>query len=195
MFDLSAVLGVTGPVFFIMLLGYAAVKYGWVPANSTQAFSAFAVKFALPALLFKSISEMKVSEFFDGRYLTGYAVGSLLAFGGLFAVCVFLRRKNLSHSAMFAMGGSFSNNLMIGYPIVIQLFGAAAMTPLALTLMVENFIMFPLALILADIGRGIDLTPSRCLWPASRRCLRTRLSSAFCLVCCVPISVSSCCRK
>lgn len=152
MSGLSQVFGITGPVFMIILIGYLAVKFSIVPKGTSQALSSFAVNFALPALLLKAISEKPVAEVFNGEYLIGYGIGSLLAFFILFIGSQRLRSKSTSHSAIYGMGGSFSNSLMIGYPVIIELFGPAAMVPLALTLMVENFLMFPLTLILADAG-------------------------------------------
>lgn len=150
MVEFSQVFNITGPVFLIIAIGYLSVRMGIVPRNASQALSAFVINFALPALLFKAISEKPVADMFDANYLIGYGVGSLLAFFILFSISKKLRQKTTSHSAIFAMGGSFSNNLMIGYPVVTQLFGNAAIMPLVLTLMIENFLMFPLVLILMD---------------------------------------------
>ncbi|MEH6579769.1 MAG: AEC family transporter [Amphritea sp.] len=152
MSELYQVFNVTGPIFVIILIGYLAVKYSIVPQGSSQALSSFAINFALPALLFKAISEKPVAEVFNPEYLMGYAGGSLLAFALLFFLSMKLRKNSISHSAIFAMGGSLSNNLMIGFPVIIELFGNVAMVPLALTLMVESFIILPVSLIMADAG-------------------------------------------
>ena len=42
---------------------------------------------------------------------------------------------------------------MIGFPIVMQLFGEAALVPFALTLIIENIIVLPIALAIADVGQ------------------------------------------
>jgi len=42
---------------------------------------------------------------------------------------------------------------MVGFPIIIQLFGDQALVPFALTLIVENLLILPLALALADTGQ------------------------------------------
>lgn len=154
MLDISQVFAITTPIFIIIGIGYFAVKLSLMAANTSQVLSQFVVNFALPALLFQAISSKPVAQVFNAVYLLGYAGGSLLAFFALYFISRRLRGKSISHSAIFAMGGSFSNNLMIGYPVVIQLFGPVAMVPLALTLMVENFIMFPLTLLLANQTQG-----------------------------------------
>lgn len=84
------------------------------------------------------------------HYLVIYALGSLLPFFLVFYLNRVIWRSAAGASALYAMGASFSNSLMLGFPIARQLFGDAALIPLAMTLMVENFIMMPLALAMAE---------------------------------------------
>ncbi len=64
-----------------------------------------------------------------------------------------LRNKTLTECALFGLGASMSNSLMVGFPIVTQLFGDEALVPFTLTLIVENLFILPLALALADTGQ------------------------------------------
>ena len=153
-------LQVTAPIFALIALGYAAVRLNVMHRDGVRALSAFVVNFALPALIFKALSERTFSDIVHPRYLLVYGLGSLIAFGAVFGITRVLGRKDPTTSAVFAMGASCSNSIMIGYPLVLQLFGTAATVPFALTLMVENFIMIPLALALADAGRGSDAGPA-----------------------------------
>jgi predicted permease len=50
------------------------------------------------------------------------------------------------------MGASFSNSGFVGYPIVMQLLGPSTAVALALCMLVENLLMLPLTLVLADSG-------------------------------------------
>ena len=52
------------------------------------------------------------------------------------------------------MGMSGSNSAFFGYPIASQLLGPAAGVALALVMLVENLLMIPLALSVADSGGG-----------------------------------------
>lgn len=160
----TQVLSITVPVFALIALGYVAIKTKLIASSASQVLSQFVVNFALPALLFRAISSKPVAEAFNAIYLIGYASGSLLTFAVLFFYCKKMSRKSTSHSALFAMGGSFSNNLMIGYPVVLQVFGPLATIPLALTLMVENFIMFPLTLMLAGANQKQQQPKLVILW-------------------------------
>ena len=148
------ILSITGPIFCTIAIGFAAVKFNVISRDGISALAAFVVNFALPALLFKAMIEREASELIHVNYLAAYTLGSLAVFVIVFIVMRYRSAKSLTSSSIIAMGGSFSNTLMIGYPILLGLFGSAALIPLALTLIVENFLMMPLALAMADIGQN-----------------------------------------
>jgi predicted permease len=58
----------------------------------------------------------------------------------------------VTESALAALGSSSPNSGYIGYPILLQVMGPAAGVGLALALLVENLLIIPLALVLADAG-------------------------------------------
>ncbi|MAC45780.1 AEC family transporter [Oceanospirillum beijerinckii] len=150
------VLSITSPIFILILIGYGAVRYGILQKEGMRTLGAFVVNFGLPAAIFKALSERSFQDILHLDYLLTYGLGSLLAFSLILMYAKVYRRKSLTESAMFGMGSSFSNSLMVGYPIIFQLFGPAALVPFALTLIVENFFLMPLALALADTGGKKD---------------------------------------
>jgi len=87
-------------------------------------------------------------------YLLAYLLGSLwvLALGWLWyrRIC----HAPETPSAVAAMGMSCSNSGFVGYPIVLLTFGPEAGLVLALNMVIENVIMIPLLLALAERGRG-----------------------------------------
>lgn len=151
---LQEIFAATSPIFMMMALGFASVRFGLFPKEGIRFVSLFAVTFALPALMFKSISERPFMEILDVPYLLAYTIGSFVAFGVIFFVSRKHGGKNLTTSAIYGMGGSLSNSLIIGYPIALQMLGPTIAVPLALTLVVENLIIMPLTFAMADIGQN-----------------------------------------
>lgn len=133
-------------------LGHVAVRAGLFPAGQLPALGAFVIRFSLPALLFNALARRSFAEVLNVRYLAAYACGSLVALvaGLLWARAA--RRQGLTVSAIAAMGMSCSNSAFVGYPLVLQVVGPEATVALALTMMVENLLMIPLCLALADTG-------------------------------------------
>jgi hypothetical protein len=160
------VLAITSPIFLLIGLGFAAVRGGLYPAASLPALGGFVISFCIPALLFQAISQRSLAEVANPRYLAAYAAGSLvaLAAGLLWARA---RRQPRDAAAMTAMGMACANTAFIGYPIALPLIGPEATVALAMTFLVENFLMIPLCLALADSARAAHIP----LWRAFGRAL------------------------
>jgi hypothetical protein len=146
------VLGTTVPVFLLMAVGYAAVRWGLFTKPEIRAMGRLVINFALPALLFLSLAQQPLATIANPEYLLAYGSGSLLVL--LLGVQLFrLKRRNLSEAPILALGMANSNSAFVGLPIVLQFFGPMASVAVALTMIIENLVTFPLALGLAE-GRG-----------------------------------------
>ncbi len=148
------ILGITGPIFILIGVGFAAVRSGLMARADMRALGVFVIHFALPALLFKSMSQRAVDDLVSGRLLVVYTVGSLLAAGGVLAIARLGRKADPQSAAIQAMGSSISNSAFIGYPIALQVFGPTASAGLAAYAPIEAAIMMPLMLTLADAAGG-----------------------------------------
>jgi malonate transporter len=115
----------------------------------------YVVRFALPALVFTALSQRPVGEVLNGRYLLGYAVGSLLMMTAGLLWAWRRQGKGFTLSALCGLGVSSSNSGFIGYPIAILVAGPApAAVGLAMCMLVENLLMIPLTLVMADSGHA-----------------------------------------
>lgn len=150
------VLTLTLPIFLLIGLGFVAVRAGWFAAAGLPALAGFVVRFALPALIFLALARRDFAEVLDARFLTAYALGSVVA-GGLGLAASLLRGAGLERAAFVAMGVSCSNTAFIGFPLAQQFVGPQAGIALALCLMVENLLMIPLCLALAGTGSAAHL--------------------------------------
>jgi malonate transporter and related proteins len=123
------------------------VRAGWLARNDMRALGQFVLRFALPALLFTMLARRSVAEIFDARFLLAYLGGSLiaLAIGWFYA-----RRGSASYRAFVGMGMSFSNSGYVGVPVLLPWLGPPAAVAIALTMIVENLLMLPLVLTLAE---------------------------------------------
>ena len=120
------ILGITGPIFLIVGVGFAAVRHGLLTRAEMRPLGVFVINVALPALLFKAMSARALGDLVDGHLLLVYALGSLLAAGLALAVSCLLRGRSLQVGAVQALGASMSNSAFIGYPIALQAMGPLA---------------------------------------------------------------------
>ena len=150
--DFSYILSLTSPTFLLIFIGYLVVKTGWMPKENVRSLAWFVVNIGLPAALFKALSSRSFQDILHYDYLLVVGLGSLLSFALLFALAR-LRNKPITECALFGLGASVSNSLMVGFPVITQLYGDEALVPFALTLIIENLFILPLALALADTGQ------------------------------------------
>ncbi|MDQ7984683.1 AEC family transporter [Pseudomonas sp. G34] len=147
------ILQITAPIFLLIGLGYLAAMGGLLNREQVRGIGAFVITFAMPALLIKTLGTAPIQQTLLPGYLLAYAFGSLAAFAAAFSVSRWLRGDNLSGSAINAMGMSVSNSGFVGYPLVAAAIGSPAVLGMAMGMLVENLLMIPLALVLAEAGK------------------------------------------
>ena len=147
---MSHVLEVTGPIYLLMALGYLALRAQWLAPADLRVLGRFVVLFCLPALLFRSLAKQPLMQILQADYLMIYATGSLMTLGTVLLVARVVLGRPWSLAAMQAMGATGSNSAFVGYPIVLQVLGPVASLGLALGALVENLLVIPLSLMLAE---------------------------------------------
>ena len=148
-----AVLSITAPIFILIGLGFFSARIALVNRDQVRGMGTFVIYFALPSLVFKALAERSLSEVLNGPYLAAYAMASLSLFGIGLLLARRWRGQGLSSSAILAMGMAVPNSGFVGYPIAVMVIGPTAALAMALGMLVENLLMIPLALAIAEAGR------------------------------------------
>jgi len=144
------ILSITGPIYLAILLGLFATRSRIFEKSELQVIGKFVLKFALPALVFSSLSQRPITEIFNATYLMTYLLASVctLAIGYWFSI--YILKESPQASTFNAMGVSCSNSGFIGFPILLLIEPDIAGIAFALHVIVENLVMFPLIIILAE---------------------------------------------
>ncbi|MEN9474487.1 MAG: hypothetical protein RIS48_1207 [Pseudomonadota bacterium] len=150
-----SILSITGPIYLAVLLGFACTRLGLFARADMRLFGKFVINLALPALLFNALSSRSVGEILNPGYMGAYALAGLLVIAlGLLSARL-LGRHPMHYASMFAMGMSCPNSGFVGYPVLLlSLGGSVAGVGLALNMMVENLLLIPLLLAVADLDGG-----------------------------------------
>ncbi|WP_126447023.1 AEC family transporter [Sulfuricystis multivorans] len=132
------------PLFLLVLLGYLLARSGRWPDSVGEALGRFAYAVALPALLFRMMSGFSRLPAVDLRLLAAFFGGCLVVFviGRLIALFVF-RLDGIAQS-VFALGGVFSNNVMLGIAIAKTTLGDAALPAVSLVIVFNALILWTL---------------------------------------------------
>ena len=117
------------PLFAIMVAGYLAGRYKVLPDGSSAVLSRFVFVVSLPALILVSLSRIPVEDFFNWPYLGALGGGMLVMFciGLLVARLAF--PDTLTANGLHGLTAMFSSTAYIGLPLLLTVFGDAAMVP------------------------------------------------------------------
>jgi predicted permease len=144
------ILGITGPIYLAIALGYTVTQRGLFTRADMQVFGKFTIQLALPALLFNALSRRSVGEILNWQYLAAYTVATLAVVGGGLLWTRRVQGKSLSLSSVVTMGMACSNSGFVGYPVAMLTLGSTvAGVSLALNMVVENLLIIPLLLAVA----------------------------------------------
>ena len=148
------VIGVTGTIFIVISVGYLAIKSRIFKEDVLEPLGQFVVLIALPALVFRAISTQDIRTIADVGYLGGYLIGSLTILFLGYAVAGRFRPTSPVQRTFDAAGMTCANSGFVGYPLLLLATPAVAPTALALNMIVENLIIIPLVIVLAEIFSG-----------------------------------------
>lgn len=141
------------PLFVLVLLGYLLMRgFGW-PRAMADNLSRFVFSVALPAMLFRLMSDFSNLPPVDARLLIAFFGGCLIVFviGRLLAWQLFA--LDGVGQSVFALGGVFSNNVLLGLPLAKVALGDAAVPSVALVLVFNALILWTLVTVSIEWAR------------------------------------------
>ena len=151
------VAGLTAPLFLLVLLGYALSRFGW-PRTASDALTRFVFTIAVPTLLFRLMSDFGRLPRVDARLLLAFFGGCLLVYViGRIASAALFRMDGVGQS-VFAMGGIFSNLVLLGIPIAKVMLGEAALPAVSLVVVFNSLVLWTLVTISVEWARHRDLS-------------------------------------
>lgn len=170
------ILAITGPIYLVVLAGYLATRMGLFARTDMQVFGKFVLNLALPALIFNALAQRRIGEILHPAYLLSYLIGSLLMLALAYTAGRRLGGLNRTRATFLAMGVSCSNSSFIGFPILMLTVAPVAGVALGLNVIVENLVMLPILLALAESARdGGGGTWRQAAWQSVRRLSRNPL--------------------
>jgi malonate transporter and related proteins len=149
----ARILALTAPLFLLVLLGYALTRWGRWPKPVADALTRFVFSVAIPALLFRLMSDFSRLPPVDARLLIAYFGACLAVFliGRLVAARVF-RLDGVAQS-VFALGGIFSNNVLLGIPLAKVTLGEDSLPVISLVLVFNSLLLWTLVTVSVEWAR------------------------------------------
>ena len=141
------------PLFSLILAGYLAMRLTAWPASVSEGLSRFVFGLAIQTMLFRLMSQSRDLHWVDSRLLIIFFGGCLIVFVlGRLVAWKYFALDGVSQS-VFAMGGIFSNCVMLGLPLAKASFGDAVVPPVALVLVFNALILWTLVTVSVEWAR------------------------------------------
>ncbi|MEM7651617.1 MAG: AEC family transporter [Pseudomonadota bacterium] len=150
---MSTTLDIIFPVFGVVIAGYLFARRGWMSEEGLKGLTRFVFFLAIPALLFRTLAESDPTTALRLDVILTYYAGVVSVFLLTLGLGMFGFRVGLSASAIFGMGGIFSNIVLLGIPIIQVAFGTEGMLTFMIVMSVHSIILLPATTLLVELGR------------------------------------------
>ena len=156
--NFARIVALTAPLFLLVLVGYVLTRWGQWPRPAADALTRFVFYVAVPALLFRLMSDFSKLPPVDARLLVAYFGGCL----GLFALARLIAAR-VFHldgvaQSVFALGTIFSNNVLLGVPLARVTLGEQSLPSISLVLVFNALTLWTLATISVEWARNRALS-------------------------------------
>jgi len=152
------IVGLTAPLFLLVFVGWALARFAGWGATLADALARFVFSVAVPALLFTLMSDFSKLPRVDPMLLGAYFGGCLAVYvaGRLVAKLAF--GMDGVGQSVFAMGGIFANNVLLGVPLAQVTLGAKAMPAISLVLVFNSLLLWTLVTVSVEWARHRSLS-------------------------------------
>ncbi len=150
---MTAVLETVLPVFALVFAGYFMGRR-FIGAEGIKGLSGFVYYFAIPALLFRTMSRGYLPGSEDLILLLAYFGGSFFVYALSIGLGHRLFGNSVAELGLMGMAGCFGNTVLLGIPLTLAAFGEAGMLPLTLIITFHSALLFPLSILVVELGRG-----------------------------------------
>ncbi|MFV0490752.1 MAG: AEC family transporter [Pseudorhodobacter sp.] len=151
---MSALLNVILPVFLILGFGYFAAWKGIVSDASIDGIMKFAQNFAIPVLLFRSMSQLELSSAFDPRLLISFYAGAFVAGGLAYLLARRFFDRSPADALVIAFAACYSNSLLLGLPITERAYGSDALSGNYAIITFHSPLLYTIGIFLMEVLRA-----------------------------------------
>lgn len=146
------------PIFGLIVLGYLLGVRQWLTAESAAGLAAITFKLFMPTLLFAGIAKAQLADGLSPMLLLGYYLPVLV----VFTLVNLIAHRRAGTATASGLAAAFSNNVLVGIPLVTTLMGPAGLVYVFAILVFHSLTLFSLQSVYAALG-GHDKVDARSL--------------------------------
>jgi predicted permease len=145
---MKAILDIIVPVFGMVAVGWAIGRTPLLSIEGLRGLVNVTFYALFPALLFRSMSKVRIEALAPDILVVFFGAGLLLYF--LMMPLGRVLGMRMGDRAVFALSGTFSNGVGIGIPFISYAFGEAGLVPLLMIISLNSLILLTLSSFLME---------------------------------------------
>lgn len=134
---MSSVLTIVAPVFGLIMIGYISGRLRLVSQAAGSGIADFAFTLAIPALLCRTVATAELGQLAPLGILGSFYSAGFLTWLAASLATIFVLRRPAADAPAIAMTSTFGNTIMLGIPLAMGVYGAAATPIIALVLAIH----------------------------------------------------------
>ncbi|MCL1037669.1 AEC family transporter [Shewanella submarina] len=148
------------PLLLVAACGYGASRSRWFSAEMVKGVSVLAFYICIPALLFSAMLKVPLESSLNPAVLMAFYLPVVSVFLVTLAVAALIGTRGVKQSAVLGLGGSYSNTLLVGLPVIIAAYGEAQMANVFLIIPFHSAVLFGLTFVISGFGKPLELIKS-----------------------------------
>lgn len=153
----------TAPLFLLILLGYLLTRSGRWPQAVSDGLTRFVFSVAVPALLFRLMSDLSHLPPVDTRLLIAFFGSCLIVFVLARVVAALAFRMDGVQQSVFGVATIFSNNVLLGVPLAKVTLGEASLPSVSLVVVFNSLVLWTLVTVSVEWARHRAPSPAALL--------------------------------
>ena len=150
---MGIIIGTILPAVLVTSVGWIILRFGVLSAEGARGLSSYTFNVAFAALLFRIMRDVRPQDL-DVDVLLAYFGGALIVLVLGMGIGRFVFRLNGTERVLMGMTGAFSNNGILGIPLVLTTWGEPGLVPLLMIMALHSAILLSLCTVLIEWHRG-----------------------------------------
>ncbi|MBE0344876.1 MULTISPECIES: AEC family transporter [Pseudoalteromonas] len=143
------------PLIFIVLSGYVSAKVGFIPIKQLDGLRTFIFNLCIPVLLFSSMIQADLSNLAAGSLLLSFYLPVALTYLALYLLLFRGRKFPKADCATKALGGTYSNTVLVGLPVILMALGKQAGAMVFMIITFHSLMLFFMTFSLAAKNQAL----------------------------------------
>ncbi|KGJ90287.1 AEC family transporter [Thalassotalea sp. ND16A] len=149
------ILAIISPLIFVGLIGFITSKYDWFSKSQVDSLAKFTFNLSIPAFLFQQLANADLSNIDLSVYGAFYAP-VLIVYCLAWCINYYFHQQHnhdQTASASYALGASYSNNVIVGLPVSLMVLGEEVLPVVFLVVSLHSALLFGITSFLSVKGK------------------------------------------